>query len=260
MKVLITGARGRIGERLVPRLEGEHELRLLSRRKVEGDPRWHQVDITELDQVAPVCEGVDAVIHLAIATGREGDYEEDGFNASRLDINVKGTYNVFEAAARAGVPRVIYTSSLTVVWGYPTPEWVDGDVPGRPVDTYGLTKYLGEEIARNYACRHDMSVVCLRIPAPVDIEDPTSRERQILPQWMAFPDMVEAFALSLTAPANGLEIVTVVGESSKRRWDVSRAEKVLGWRPQTRLEEEGYTLRDEPADYAPAGSVHGDDP
>jgi len=259
MRVLITGARGRIGQRLVPHLEGAHELRLLSRRPVEGDPRWCQADITEIDQVLPVCEGVDAVVHLAIATGHEGDYEADGFNASRFDINVKGTYNVFEAAARAKVPRVVYASSLTAVWGYPAPQWVAGDALARPVDTYGLTKYLGEEIARHYVRMHSMSAVCLRIPAPVDVADPAARQRELLPQWMAFPDMVEAFGLALTAPFEGLQIVTVVGESSKRRWGVSRAEQVLGWKPRTRLEDEGYTLRDEPADYAPAGSVHGDD-
>ena len=35
-------------------------------------------------------------IHLAIATGREGDYEEDAFNSQRMDINVKGTYNLLK--------------------------------------------------------------------------------------------------------------------------------------------------------------------
>ena len=172
MKVLITGARGHIGQKLGSHLEGEHELCLLSRRRVGDEARWRQADITDLDQVVPACAGMDAVVHLAIATGHEGDYEEDGFNAARLDINVKGTYNVFEAAARAGVRRVVYASSLTVVWGYPPPAWVPGDAPARPVDTYGLTKYLGEEIARYYARRHPLSAMCLRIPAPVDVDDP----------------------------------------------------------------------------------------
>lgn len=257
MRVLITGARGRIGRRLVTRLESAHELRLTSRGVVDGDDRWQQVDVTELDQVVDAAQGMDVIIHLAIATGHEGDYEEDSFNAERWDINAKGTYNVFEAAARAGVQRVIYTSSLTVVWGYPAPEWVAGDAPAKPVDTYGLTKYVGEETARMYAGLHDMQVICLRIPAPVDVDDPTSREHPILPQWMAFSDMVEAFALSLTAPVTGCEIVTVVGESSKRRWDLGRAEELLGYQAQVRLEEQGYTLREEPANYAQPGSVHG---
>jgi len=258
MKVLITGATGTIGRRLVSRLESEHELILTSRSVVEVDDRWRQVDVTELDQVEAAAEGVDAIIHLAIATGHEGDYEDDRFNDERWDINAKGTYNVFEAAARAGVRRVIYTSSLTVVWGYPAPEWVAADAPGKPVETYGLTKYVGEQIARTYARLHQMEVLCLRIPAPVDVDDPTSREDSILPQWMAFSDLVEAFSLSLTAQVTGCEVVTLVGESLKRRWDLSKVEELLGYKGRVWLEKLGYDLRDEPADYSRPGSVHGD--
>ena len=86
MKILITGATGVIGSRLVPALESEHELRLLSRRHIPGDSRWHQVNITDIDQVCDALEGMDAAIHLAIATGREGDYEDDAFNSQRMDI------------------------------------------------------------------------------------------------------------------------------------------------------------------------------
>jgi len=218
MKILITGARGTIGRRLVPRLESEHELILTSRSAVDGDDRWRQVDVTQLDQVEAAAEGMDAIIHLAIATGHEGDYEDDRFNDERWDINAKGTYNVFEAAARAGVRRVVYTSSLTVVWGYPAPEWVPADAPGKPVETYGLTKYVGEQIARTYARLHHMEVLCLRIPAPIDVDDPATAGGSILPQWMAFSDLVEAFSLSVTAPVSGCEVVTLVGESSQRRW------------------------------------------
>ena len=131
MRILITGATGVIGSKLVPTLEGEHELRLLSRRAFTGDSRWRQVDVTDIDQVCDAAEGMDMAIHLAIATGREGDYEEDAFNSQRMDINVKGTYNLFEAARRHRLKRVIYTSSLTVVWGYPPPKWVEGDAPAK---------------------------------------------------------------------------------------------------------------------------------
>ena len=235
MKILITGARGTIGRRLVPRLESEHELILTSRSAVDGDDRWRQVDVTQLDQVEAAAEGMDAIIHLAIATGHEGDYEDDRFNDERWDINAKGTYNVFEAAARAGVRRVVYTSSLTVVWGYPAPEWVPADAPGKPVETYGLTKYVGEQIARTYARLHHMEVLCLRIPAPIDVDDPATAGGSILPQWMAFSDLVEAFSLSVTAPVSGCEVVTLVGESSQRRWDLSKAEKLLGYKGQVWL-------------------------
>ena len=249
MKILITGATGVIGSRLVPAFEGEHELRLLSRRDFPDDSRWLQVDVTDIDQVCEASEGMDVAIHLAIATGREGDYEDDDFNRQRMDINVKGTYNLFEAARRHGLKRVIYTSSLTVVWGYPPPQWVDGDAPAKPVGTYALTKYMGEKIAEYYAEMHGVQSLCMRIPKPFDVEDKTLANSSILPQWLAFPDLIQAYKLALTAPDIGFEIVTLVGESSRRRWDLSRAEKVLGYCPRYRLEDMGYTLRGEPDSY-----------
>lgn len=253
MKVLITGASGTIGRQLIDTLQQEYDLCLVCNHSIREEGNWHQVDVTNLDELMGVMGGVDAVIHLAIASGHEGDYEEDGFNDTRFDVNVKGTFHVFEAAKRAGVKRVIYTSSLTVVWG--AEGHVDGDAPAVPVGTYALTKHLGEQIGQYYAQQHQMSVICLRIPKPIDIADLETRKMPILPQWIAFPDLMQAYRLALTVPNIGFETLTVVGESSKRRWDISRAQSVLGYEPQFRLEELGYTLRDEPSAYDREGVV-----
>ena len=59
---------------------------------------------------------IDAVVHLAIVRGYEGDYEEDEFNDLRFDINIKGIYNIFEAAYRASIKRMVHTSSLVIPW------------------------------------------------------------------------------------------------------------------------------------------------
>lgn len=142
---------------------------------------------------------------------------------------------------------MIYTSSLTVVWGYPPPQWVDGDAPAKPVGTYALTKYMGEKIAEYYAELYGISTLCLRIPKPLDIDHPKLANSSILPQWLAFPDLIQAYKLALTAPDVGFEIVTLAGESSRRRWDLSRAKKILGYRSRYRLEDMGRALREEPA-------------
>jgi nucleoside-diphosphate-sugar epimerase len=253
MKILITGARGTIGQKLIARLGGEHDLCLLSRSAVADDLRWIQADVTNFEEILSAMTGVDVVIHLAIATGHEGDYEEDVFNDQRFDVNVKGTYHVFEAAKRAGVKRVIYTSSLTVVWG--ALGEVASDASAQPVGTYALTKHLGEQVAQYYAQQHRLSVVCLRIPKPVDIDDPNTVAQPILPQWIAFPDLMQAYQLAIEKQDIHFEIITVVGESSKRRWDLSKAERLLGYQAQYRLEDLGYTLRDEPSGYNRAGVV-----
>ena len=243
MKVLITGARGRVGSELVPALEQEHDLRLLSRRPLTDDPRWRQVDIGEIGPTVEAAEGVDAIVHLAIAAEARGSDEGDALNVQRFDTNVKGTYNIFEAACRARVQRVIYTSSVMVCKGYPRDRKVDADAPAKPVGTYALTKYLGEEIAEYYATVHGLSVLCLRIAGPVDIGDPASRNEPILPQRVPLPDLIQAYRLALAIPDVTFEIVTIVGESTKHHWDLSKAKILLGYRPQYCMDDLGYTFR-----------------
>jgi uronate dehydrogenase len=245
MRVLITGAAGHVGRRLSRGLENDHDLRLGDLALPDGDAHWVRLDVTRPDEVAAAMQGVEAVIHLAVASGHEGDYEDDTFNQLRFDVNVKGTWNVLEAARRASVRRFVFTSSLMVVWGYQPPEWVPADAPPRPVGTYAVTKQLGEIMCRHYAESFGLSVVCLRIPKPIDLTDSAWKQRRIRPQWLAFPDLIEAYRRALLAPGIGFEIVTVVGESPSRRWDLSKAEKLLGYRPSLRLEDLGYHLGDE---------------
>jgi uronate dehydrogenase len=239
VRVLLTGAAGLIGRHLSRYLAGRHEL-VLTDVDPAGGPEWRRVDVTRLAEVEEACRGVDAVVHLAIAPGFEGEYEDDSFNDLRFDINVKGTYHVLEAAVRCGVKRVVYTSSLTVVWGYGPDEFVGPEAEARPVGTYAVTKHLGEALARDYHQRHGLSVICLRIAKPVDLEDEAQRSRPIRPQWIAFPDLCQAYDRALITPGLGFGIVHVVGESSVRRWDLSKAERLLGYRPQYRLEDLGY--------------------
>jgi uronate dehydrogenase len=247
MRILITGAAGLIGRELTRAL-GEHELRLGDVRPIAGDPRFVPLDVTDPAQVQQAVAGMDAVIHLAIAGGREGDFEDDAFNQLRFDVNVRGTYNVAAAAGQAGVRRFVHTSSIMVVWGYRPPRWVAADAPPRPVGTYALTKQLAEEVCRYAARLHRMSTVCLRIAKPIALDDPYWKSRPIRPQFVPFPDLVAAYRSALTAKAIDFEIVTIVGESDRRRWDLSKAERLLGYRPAVRLDECGYIFgtEDEP--------------
>jgi len=235
--VLITGAAGYIGRRLAPYLAPHHDL-VLGDLHPQDRAGWVPLDVTRMEQVEAACRGVDAVVHLAIASGYEGEHEDDAFNDLRFDVNVKGTYHVFEAAVRCGVKRVVYTSSLMVVWGYGA-EPVAPDAEARPVGSYAITKHLGEIISRDYHQRFGLSSVCLRIAKPIDPDDPAWRETPIRPQWIAFPDLCQAYRRALEAPDLGCEVIHLVGESSVRRWDLSKAERLLGYRPEYRMEEMG---------------------
>lgn len=240
MRVLITGAGGYIGRHLIAELQSEHELLLADLHSTAL-----RVDVTRLEEVLPALQGVDAVIHLAVASGHEGETEDDAFNAVRFDVNVKGTWNVLEAARRAGVRRVVHTSSIMVTWGYPPTGMIPGDAPARTVGTYSLTKHLAEQVCEHFARNQGLSIVCLRIAKPIDLNDPRWRDRPIRPQWIGFPDLIQAYRRALETPQIGFEIVTVVGESSRRRWDLEPARRVLGYEPTFQLEERGYSLGEE---------------
>jgi uronate dehydrogenase len=239
--VLVTGATGAVARGVLPFLEKRFDLRLLSPDGPEpgADPRHVRADLLDRASLARPLEGVESVLHLAVATGHPGTYEDDTFNDLRFDVNVKGTYHLFEMARRAGVRRVVQVSSLMVVWGHGAGGGVPGDAPARPVGTYALTKALGEEVARYYARSHDLEVLVLRISAPLDVNDPQLRQKKVRPQQIPFPDLAQAFSLALTVPLSGFEVVTVVGESSHRTWDLEPARRILGYEPHYRLDDLG---------------------
>jgi uronate dehydrogenase len=246
--ILVTGATGEVGRGVLPFLERAFPLRLLSLDPPGDDPRRVQADLLDWNALAAAMEGISAVLHLAVAPGRSGVYEDDRFNDLRFDVNVKGTFHVFETARRAGVKRVVHVSSLMVLWGHGADRFVPGDAPPRPVGTYALTKRLGEQIAEHYARAYGMEVVTLRMAAPLDVA--SAAGKLVRPQQVPFPDLAQAFMRALTVSLPEYAALTIVGESSRRMWDLEPARKVLGYEPQYRLDDLGVIWA-EPFDVKP---------
>lgn len=244
--VLVTGATGEVGRGVVPLLEKDFTLRLLALDAPGGDPRRVQADVFDWNALASALEGVQAVLHLAVAGGRSGTYEDDAFNDRRFDVNVKGAHHVFEAARRAGVRRVVHVSSVMAVWGHGLEAHargtlVPGDAEPWPVGTYALTKALAEEIARHYARQHGLEAIVVRIAAPLDVTADLKGKR-VRPQQVPVPDLAQAFARALTVPLGRFEVVTVVGASSRQLWDLGPARRVLGYAPRYQLDDLGVSF------------------
>src|SRR5215470_10894159 len=143
-RVLVTGLSGLIGHALRKEIGDRVELSALNRSAVEGVP-YHRADIATL-----------------------------------RDINVTGTYNVFETARQAKVKRVVFASSGATVSGIesepPYRDLVAGRYEGlttwpmlthlspvRPSGLYGVSKVWGEALGRQFADAHGLSVICVRI-------------------------------------------------------------------------------------------------
>jgi nucleoside-diphosphate-sugar epimerase len=121
---------GLIGSALRKHLDGRYSLRALNRKPVPGVP-CHQADIADLDGIQPAFVGVDVVAHLAALAGSGNTLD------TLLGPNIVGTYNVFEAARRAGVKRVSFASSGATVSSYEREEPYRTLTTARPVSARG---------------------------------------------------------------------------------------------------------------------------
>ena len=251
MRVLMTGAGGSIGSRIRPILRELYGLRAVDVAPMDDEPDSHVVDITKLSEVLPLMDGVDAVMHLAIASHRAFGDRHDEFNEAQLDVNVKGTYNVLEAARRAGVQRVVIASSVTAVFGYPLGQYVAASDPACPNSLYAATKYFSEVLGELYSRLHGLSVICWRIGAPIDhTTNPTKphtderRERRL---YVSFVDLANGFATAAEAGDVPFGVFPLLSDNPDCYLDATQARYVLGYEPVHRFTAEGVeTLREWP--------------
>lgn len=155
MKVLVTGGAGFIGSHLVERLlatgHGVTVLDDLSTGKLENLPHAGDIelvtgDVADLGAVATAMNGIDAVVHLA-AVASVAASVLDPLGTSRT--NLTGSLTVFQAAAAAGVKRLVYASSASV-YGDPETVPLSEDAPKRPLSPYAVDKLAGEHYLAHF--------------------------------------------------------------------------------------------------------------
>ncbi|MDQ2683258.1 MAG: NAD(P)-dependent oxidoreductase, partial [Chloroflexota bacterium] len=153
-KVLVTGIAGVIGQACVAHLSERYEITGID-IKDPGNAPTLVASVSDLDAILPAFEGIDAVVHLAGNPLVSAPWD-DVFN-----INIQGTYNVFEACRQKGVPAVVFASSNHTIGGYEEdgmPEIYDVNdtrvydykVEPRPDSLYGVSKLFGEAVGRYY--------------------------------------------------------------------------------------------------------------
>lgn len=255
-KVLMVGAAGTIGREIIPLLAPSFDLVLADRNPGEIEGRKIQsLDITNLDEVRAAMQGMDAVVHLAIATLR--DYVTDRanflkdqgddylrFNEVMIEVNVRGTYHVFEAAREAGVKRVVFISSATIFMGMPRYGSVHDDLRPRPSNIYAVTKLWGEQLGEYYSRRDGMTVYCLRYGNPYPQNVPSKMEawkkqppgQCLLVTYEDIAGSIEAALTKQGGPAFGA--YTILSACDDPVFDSSKAAEI-GWKPKTRCEADG---------------------
>jgi uronate dehydrogenase len=240
-RVLITGARGLVGQVLRTALAADYELAGVDRRW-PGRGGVGRADMTRLRHAERAVDGADVVIDLASANWRRP------WEAVR-DNNIPAVWNTLEAARRRGIRRVIYASSNHVTGLYERDEPYASIVAGRyegldpatvpkitaamavrPDTPYGVGKALGEAAARYFAEEHGLSVLCLRIGSLNRAGRPsTARHFATL---LTHADMGRLARCCIEAPPEvTFGVFYGVSANTWRIWDLEDARRAIGYRP-----------------------------
>jgi uronate dehydrogenase len=228
-RVLMTGAAGDIGGRLRKILKPAYrELRLSDIKRppdLGNDEPFVAADLARSEEVEKAVEGVEGIIHL-------GGHSVEGPWETILQANIVGCYNLFEAARRKGVKRVVFASSNHAVGFYPRHTHIGTDVTVRPDSRYGVSKAFGEALGSLYADKHGLGVLCIRIGNVGD--RPLDKRR--LSIWVKPEDLAQLVRIGLEHPGLHFEIFYGASWNERTWWDNSRA-YACGYRPTGRAED-----------------------
>jgi len=215
-RLLLTGAAGGLGRVLRPRLrEWARVARVSDRLDCGAAAAGEEVVLADLEDAAAVhalLEGVDAVLHFG-GISLESPFER------LVPANVVGLYNVYQAAHKHKVRRVVYASSSHVVGFYRQSETIGIDAPLRPDCLYAVTKCFGEALSRYYFDRFGIETVCLRIGSSF----PEPKNPRMMVSYLSYDDLVELVRRALFAPRVDHSIIYGVSDNTVKWWDNARA-------------------------------------
>jgi nucleoside-diphosphate-sugar epimerase len=245
-KVLLTGGCGLVGRTLAPMLRDEFAVTHFEMNDPGDGLPFIQGDLRSAGDVAKACAGMDAVVHIAALHGAAWSKAGDDIG---FEVNVIGTKNILEEAVKAGVRRVVFTSSIWAT-GHDNPSApylpIDEKTAREPQELYGLTKILGEQMCRYASAKYGLSTIVLRPGGIRPAESYAPRNAGLLAGCVDVRDVAQSQLLALRAPdtlkhevfiitADTAEfsgrIAELVGPNAEW-YTVEKAKRLLGYRPQ----------------------------
>ncbi len=227
MRIVVIGGAGRVASLVVPRLAGEHQVTVADRQPADWwDGDFTQLDLLDHQQLPSLFEGADALVFMAM--GPMEDWGTTQWARQHFDVNVTGLHLATQAAGRAGVQRIVHTSSGSVFTDW---ERRHPDESPDATDPYGLSKACGEVVARAAAEEFGIPVVALRLflPKPDDVYRAlTDSDGHIA---TAGSDVANAYLAALDAHLPAGFHVTHISGNRAGKISIAHANKLLGWRP-----------------------------
>jgi uronate dehydrogenase len=167
-KLLITSASTRLSRHLASSLERDYEVRLTDRDPVAGARNFTVCDLNHGEATNELVRGMDAIVH-------SGESDPTRSVSEQLDVAMRCTYNLLQAASDEGVPRVIFLSSLSLMDQYDEHFVVTEGWRAVPTtEAASLAHHLGEFVCREFARERRTEVVCLRLGQLAWDGEPTS--------------------------------------------------------------------------------------
>jgi len=220
-RILLTGAAGKLGTHLRKRFaESGRGYLATDIVQPEDGERVEIADLSDRESIDRLMANrISAVVHLG------GMSREYGW-LPILDANIVGTYNIFEAARKAGVSRVLFASTYHVMGMYPTDH-----VPlstkdiARPDSLYAVSKLFGETLGRFYYDKFGVENLSMRIC--VASEPKTERDLHL---YCDRDDLTDLIQHGLDVSALGCNTVFAISANAAP-WYYNDPDHTLGWRP-----------------------------
>ena len=228
-KIVLTGAAGRLGSYLREPLSKLADV-LVSTDIVEDigelyeGEEYQRADLSKLDAMLTVTAGADMIVHFG-AIGDEAPFDDI------LNANIIGAYNVWEAAYKNGVRRVVYASSVHAIGMHDRTAGIGLDAPHKPDTYYGLAKCFAEDLASLYWDKRGIESVCMRIFSCAQVTN-----ARALGTWLSYDDLIHLVEQSINTPVTKFTVVWGVSNNDRCPVDNSKA-AYLGYRPKDNAEQ-----------------------
>ncbi len=227
-RLLITGASGNLGVVCRERLTHLADIIRLSCRGDLGESKPHEeimrCELGDKFEVDALVKGCDGIVHMG------GQSVEAAWGIIRR-ANIDGMVNLYEAARKHGVKRIVFASSNHAIGFYRQTQLLDADAPTRPDGLYGVSKIFGEALASMYHDKFGIETACIRIGSCL----PEPADHRMLSTWMSHDDFIRLIECIFTVRKLGCPIIYGVSDNDSTWWD-NRKVSYLGWRPRDNSE------------------------
>ena len=218
-RILMTGAAGGLGQALRARLKANCSVLRLSDRVDFGAAQVGEeimlADLADAPALMAVLKDVNAVVHFG-GVSVEGPFEPI------LQANIIGMHNLYEAARKQRVTRIVFASSNHVTGFYKQSETITPQHATRPDGNYGVSKAFGEDLSRFYFDRYGIETACVRIGS--SFAEP--KDRRMLASWLSFDDLHRLITACLTTPVLGHSIIYGMSDNQHAWWSNESARHI----------------------------------